>query len=163
MSSVWSASMSNGVSDLACHMCLSAYELTGRDGGRRVRRPCTGPRQLDKQQPTSTGLESTPDVRERLEDLLLLSDTEVIVCDRTSSQSNVRMCFNVQKSSKTLKKSSCSLTSRKKTSGNQQIWQQIQTHRGRVGQLVTSIMASPSKHWILDGKPSFIRVIHRIK
>lgn len=34
MSSVWSASMSNGVSDLACHMCLSAYKLTGRGGGR---------------------------------------------------------------------------------------------------------------------------------
>lgn len=31
MSSVWSASMSNGGGDLACHMCLSAYELTGRD------------------------------------------------------------------------------------------------------------------------------------
>ncbi|KAG8000472.1 hypothetical protein GBF38_016821 [Nibea albiflora] len=44
---------------------------------------------------------------QRLEDLLLLSDAEVIVCDRAGSQSNVRMCFNVQKSS-------CSLTSRKK-------------------------------------------------
>lgn len=31
MSSVWSASMSNGGGDLACHMCLSAYKLTGRD------------------------------------------------------------------------------------------------------------------------------------
>lgn len=33
MSSVWSGSMSNGVSDLKCHMHLSAYKLTGRHRG----------------------------------------------------------------------------------------------------------------------------------
>lgn len=42
MSSVWSASMSNGVSDLACHMCLSAYKLTGWAGGcvRAIQEEC---------------------------------------------------------------------------------------------------------------------------
>lgn len=34
MSSVWSASMSNGIGDLACHICLSADTLTARDEGR---------------------------------------------------------------------------------------------------------------------------------
>lgn len=57
MSSVWSASMSNGVSDLACHMCLSADELTGRDAGRVA----TSPQQLDKQQRTASGLGSQRD------------------------------------------------------------------------------------------------------
>lgn len=46
MSSVWSASIANGVGDLACHMCLSAYKLTGWD------RDCvdsTRGKQLEKQ------------------------------------------------------------------------------------------------------------------
>lgn len=48
MSSVWSASMSNGTSDLACHMCLSADTLTGR----RPCADCTGGKQLNKQEQT---------------------------------------------------------------------------------------------------------------
>lgn len=61
MSTVWSASMSNSVSDLACHMCLSAYELPGR-----VLR-----RQLDEQQ-----LQLTDTRCSRLQYLLLLSDIQ---------------------------------------------------------------------------------------